>query len=96
VTLAGTDAVPHTWLGAGVFAFTTADSLAQIAPLIARRDQTFSHFGFTHAELTAFAQQLNGRGIDRMVPFGQALNFAGIWDGYDLIREFSRLVTITS
>ena len=96
VTLAGTGSVPHTWLGAGVFAFATAASLAEIAPLIARRDQTFSHFGFSREELTAFAQQLNGRGIDRMVPFGQALNFAGIWDGYDLIREFSRLVTITA
>jgi Acyl-CoA reductase (LuxC) len=96
VTLTGPDAVPHGWMGAGVFPFTTVDSLADIAPLINRKDQTFSHFGFTRAELLEFAQLLGGRGIDRMVPFGQALNFAGVWDGYDLIREFSRLVTVTA
>jgi hypothetical protein len=96
VTLTGPGSVPHGWLGAGVFPFTTVASLAEIVPLISRKDQTFSHFGFTRDELVAFAQQLGGRGIDRMVPFGQALNFAGTWDGYDLIREFSRLVTITA
>ncbi|NUT36365.1 MAG: gamma-glutamyl phosphate reductase [Hamadaea sp.] len=96
VTLAGPGAVPREWIGAGVFPFTTVGSLAEIAPLMSRKDQTFSHFGFSHEQLTAFARQLAGRGVDRMVPFGQALNFSGVWDGYDLIREFSRLVTITA
>ena len=34
---------------------------------------------------------VGGRGIDRMVPFGSALTFAAIWDGYDLLHEFTRL-----
>ncbi|MEV6968959.1 acyl-CoA reductase [Hamadaea sp. NPDC051192] len=96
VTLVGPEAVPHDWLGAGVFPFTTVASLAEIAPQITRKDQTFSHFGFTREELLDFAHLLGGRGVDRIVPFGQALNFAGVWDGYDLIREFSRLVTVTA
>jgi hypothetical protein len=33
-------------------------------------------------------------GIDRIVPMGKAMDFALIWDGYDLIRQMSRRVTI--
>ena len=33
-----------------------------------------------------------GRGIDRLVPVGQALSFHRFWDGYDLIRELVRHV----
>jgi hypothetical protein len=28
------------------------------------------------------------------VPFGSALTFSAVWDGYDLLSEFSRLVTV--
>jgi hypothetical protein len=38
---------------------------------------------------------LGGRGVDRIVPFGSALTFGAIWDGYDLPREFTRLTTLT-
>jgi len=37
---------------------------------------------------------VGGRGIDRVVPFGQALSFASVWDGYDLLTEFTRLTTL--
>jgi hypothetical protein len=40
------------------------------------------------------AAELSGRGVDRIVPFGSALTFSAIWDGYDLLAEFSRLVTV--
>jgi len=33
-------------------------------------------------------------GIDRIVPMGKSMDFALIWDGYDLIRQMSRRVTI--
>ena len=53
-----------------------------------------THFGFRVEELAGFAATLAGQGIDRMVPFGQALRFSATWDGVDLVREFTRLVTI--
>jgi hypothetical protein len=59
-----------------------------------RQDQTVSHFGIAPAELRAFAETLAGRGVDRIVPFGSALTFDAIWDGYDLPREFTRLTTL--
>jgi hypothetical protein len=34
----------------------------------------------------------NGRGVDRIVPFGEALTFGRFWDGYDLLAELTRRV----
>ncbi|WP_116049070.1 acyl-CoA reductase [Amycolatopsis palatopharyngis] len=87
-------ALPREWLGAGSFGYGTVEALADLAPIVRRKDQTVSQFGFTSVELTAFARELAGRGVDRIVPFGAALNFSPIWDGYDLLAEFSRLVTV--
>jgi hypothetical protein len=94
VDLADTAAMPRGWLGTGTFVFARLDRLADLVPLIERRDQTLTHFGFTEPELVDLAQALGGRGVDRMVPVGQALAFAAVWDGYDLLREFTRLTTI--
>jgi hypothetical protein len=88
-------AVPREWLGAGTFPMATLPTLGDLVPIVQRKDQTLSCFGFDHAELTAFVTELAGRGIDRIVPFGSALTFSAIWDGYDLVSEFSRLVTVT-
>ena len=87
--------LPRRWLGAGTFPVATHPSLASLVPLLGRRDQTFSHLGFTAAELGDFARALGGRGIDRIVPFGRALTFGAIWDGYDLLHEFTRRTTVT-
>jgi Acyl-CoA reductase (LuxC) len=94
MTLTGTDVLPRRWLGAGAFPFASVGALSELVPVITRQDQTFSHFGFTRAELVAFATALGGRGIDRIVPFGSALTFGAVWDGYDLSREFTRLTTV--
>ncbi|HSA53769.1 MAG TPA: acyl-CoA reductase [Yinghuangia sp.] len=87
---------PRDWLGAGTFPTATVARLADLAPILRRRDQTLTHFGFTEAELAEFARGAGGRGIDRIVPIGAALSFAPIWDGYDLPREFTRLTTIAA
>jgi hypothetical protein len=70
------------------------DRLADLFPLVERSMQTMSYFGFERTELAALAQALAGRGIDRMVPVGQALAFDLTWDGQDLIEAFTRRVTI--
>ncbi len=88
-------AVPREWLGAGTFPMVTVRALDELVPLIRRKDQTLSCFGFTEAELRSFAVAVAGRGIDRIVPFGSALAFSAIWDGHHLLSEFSRLTTVT-
>jgi acyl-CoA reductase LuxC len=85
---------PRRWIGAGAFPFAEVGSLLDLVPAMNRQDQTFSHFGFVPDELRAFATALGGRGVDRIVPFGSALTFSAIWDGYDLPREFTRLTTL--
>jgi hypothetical protein len=88
-TEAGTD-----FCGAGLFFDVRLEQLTDLADHVVRRDQTLSHFGFSRGELRAFADRVNGRGIDRIVPFGQALTFGRFWDGYDLLQAFSRRVLV--
>jgi hypothetical protein len=92
--LAEPASLPREWLGAGTFASASVRTLAELVPIVVRKDQTVSHFGFPREELVGFASDLAGRGVDRIVPFGSALTFSAIWDGYDLLAEFSRLVAV--
>ncbi|WP_235022487.1 acyl-CoA reductase [Amycolatopsis alkalitolerans] len=80
------------WLGAGVFTHSKVSSLAELVPKVVRKDQTVTHFGFERAELVEFARKT---GVDRVVPFGSALEFSPVWDGYDLLAEFTKLITVT-
>jgi hypothetical protein len=94
MTLTAVPEAPRRWIGAGAFPFAEVGSLLDLVPAMNRQDQTFSHFGFAAGELRDFALALGGRGVDRIVPFGQALTFSAIWDGYDLPHEFTRLTTV--
>lgn len=81
--------------GAGFFFEARVEHLEELASLVDRRHQTIGHFGFARVELEAFIRSLAGRGIDRVVPIGSALQFGRYWDGYDLLRAFSRVVWIS-
>ncbi len=81
--------------GAGMVGIIHLNSILELAELVQERDQTLATFGFDAEVLHDLAIKINGRGIDRMVPIGQALQFDRIWDGQDLLRSFSRLVTIS-
>ena len=96
MSLAAVPDAPRRWIGAGAFPFAEVGSLLDLVPAMNRQDQTFSHFGFAPDELRAFALALAGRGVDRIVPFGSALTFGAIWDGYDLPHEFTRLTTVAT
>ena len=80
--------------GTGTFTFVSAPSLIHLLPMITLRDQTLVYFGYTKEELKMFASRSGTSGIDRIVPFGSALEFDEVWDGEDLLTEFSRLVTV--
>lgn len=83
-----------TVFGAGTLMQVALDALPALAGFVVRKDQTLTHFGFAADELEALARTLNGRGIDRIVPVGRALGFHHVWDGLDLLRQFSRLVHV--
>ncbi len=94
VDLADPSQMQRRWLGAGTICHSTVQALGDLVPLVRRKDQTLTQFGFSAQELNGFVTEVAGRGIDRIVPFGSALTFAGVWDGYDLLREFTRQTTI--
>ena len=56
--------------------------------------QTLVYFGFSHSELEEFIHSNTKTSIDRVVPFGQALNFDKTWDGHDLMNELVRHVNL--
>jgi len=59
-----------------------------------KRLQTLTYYGFEKKFLKNYFSKKNFNGIDRIVPFGQALNINLIWDGYDLIKILSREIEI--
>ena len=80
--------------GFGLLFEARVDALSELVSFVKRKDQTVVAHGFTHAELSAFARSLHGRGVDRIVGFGDALSFGRFWDGYDLIAELTRTIHV--
>ena len=89
-----TATLPGGWMGAGTFLQATVAGLDALGAIVGPRDQTCSYFGFAPHELGQLATGLGGRGIDRIVPFGSALRFSAVWDGYDLLAELTRVTTL--
>ncbi len=81
-------------LAYGCIAALSTTALTDIAPYATRRDQTLALAGFSSADISALATTLNGRGFDRLVPLGQALNFSPLWDGHNLLTDFGRWIAL--
>jgi len=80
--------------GNGLFIETTLKDLGDLASILDAKDQTLTAFGFSDEILTSFIEDARPVGVDRIVPFGEALSFASVWDGYDLLFEMTRSVTV--
>ena len=95
LTLAqGTGSRASAQLGGGFLEIRNLDTLEDLASEIRERDQTMTYFGFERATMAAFAEALRVKGISRIVPVGQALDFDSVWDGYDILRELVHLIKI--
>ena len=81
-------------LNGGFFFECHINNLKNIGYVSSRGLQTLTYFGFKKKFLKAFFEINNFNGIDRVVPFGQALNINLIWDGYDLTKILSREIEI--
>lgn len=80
--------------GGGFVSVQQVTGLDELIGQLDRRVQTLSTFGFSTEQLREFAIAANGRGIDRIVEIGHALDFDAVWDGKDLLAESVRLVTL--
>ena len=77
--------------GAGLFYESRAEHLDALVPALDRRIQTLTHAGYADASvLRDFVVRHGVAGVDRIVPFGRALEFSPVWDGHDLFRVFTR------
>jgi len=70
------------------------ESLNEIADVCDIRCQTLTYFGVNEENFRSFLEDARPIGIDRIVPMGKSMDFTLVWDGYDLIRQMSRKVTI--
>jgi len=78
----------------GYFTEYDMGDLNEIASIVSNRYQTLAYYGFCHEELVEFVRCNRLFGLDRIVPVGETTNFSLLWDGYNLIEMFSRIVSI--
>jgi hypothetical protein len=78
----------------GFFFEHDINELKDILPICGERLQTLIYYGFAKEKLTEFFAECRPKGIDRAIPMGKSMDFTLTWDGYDLIRQLSRKVTV--
>lgn len=77
----------------GLFFEFVLDGLDQLLPVLNRKIQTLTYLGLDPDILEKLVTENNVRGIDRIVPVGQALNMGTVWDGKNLITQMSREIS---
>jgi len=85
-------ALPEFVCAGGVFYEYSDTCLEPLMKIISRKYQTLAYIGFEPEELRNAVVENGVPGIDRIVPFGKTSDFSLIWDGYDLVRQLSRMV----
>ncbi len=80
---------------AGFFFEYALKSRDELFAVVTEKFQTITQFGIDAAELRRQVVENGLRGIDRIVPIGQAMNIGVVWDGCDLVRSLSRIVNVT-
>jgi hypothetical protein len=80
----------------GYFAEYAVENLTEIIPVVNRKYQTLSYYGFDLKDLRQLVTGSGISGIDRIVPIGKTMDFSLNWDGYDLISTLSRKIAIVN
>ena len=80
--------------GGGLLRHVPVARLSDVLAFIDEGDQTLTHWGLDGPALRAFAAEAGARGLDRLVPIGEALAFDVVWDGFHLIDDMLRRVRV--
>ena len=78
----------------GTFFQKNISNIVNLKKFITKKCQTVSYFGFDKELLKKFLLNNNLSGIDRMVPIGNALDINIVWDGYEVLKNLSRVISI--
>ena len=81
-------------MGGGLLFQVRLNTLLDVVDLLRADTQTITEFGFQRSEKLEFAKAMSLKGGYRLVPVGRALEFNSVWDGVDLLKHFTRTVTI--
>ena len=83
----------HNYRGnCGYFFEYNGKNLSEIIHIICGKYQTMTYFGIKKSLLKNFVIDNKLKGIDRIVPIGQALDMSLTWDGFDVIGSLSRII----
>lgn len=80
--------------GAGFIQHAAVMQWEELTAFCQDKDQTVTHYGIEESLLRELAQLLGARGVDRIVPVGQALDFQVNWDGFSLVQDYIRTVEV--
>ncbi|WP_312707829.1 acyl-CoA reductase [Stenotrophomonas sp.] len=80
--------------GHGLVVDVSLSALTDLAGQLDDRDQTLVQHGFSREALIELLARLENRALDRIVPFGRALDFHPVWDGTDLLDVLTRKITL--
>ena len=78
----------------GYFYEYSLNNMEELCSIVTEKYQTLTYFGFEPETLREMVIKNNLRGIDRIVPMGRAMDIGVIWDGFDLVRSLSRIVSL--
>jgi hypothetical protein len=78
----------------GYFNEFIIQSLGDLKSIINRKYQTLSYFGVDEHEFINWLNEFKPIGIDRIVPIGRTMDFSLVWDGFNLVNNLSRQISI--
>jgi hypothetical protein len=70
------------------------DDINELSSIVNNKYQTLTYYGVDKSELTEVILNNSLLGIDRIVPIGQAMDMTVIWDGYDIVKNLSRIIDV--
>ena len=77
----------------GVFTEISVQKIDDLVTMFENYFQTLSYFGIEKNYINEFIKNNRLLGIDRLVPIGRAFDIGPVWDGYDVIRSLSRIIS---
>ena len=87
------EVVPET-CGTGYLYFVHLADLSEMKNYINRKIQSLGYYGLSKEDLNLLTDVSYTKGVDRIIPIGQALDFDYIWDGYNILTELVSLKTV--
>lgn len=67
---------------------------SELFAVVTEKFQTATYFGLDAEALREAVIKARLRGLDRIVPVGKAMDIGIFWDGHDLVRELSRIISL--